>query len=84
MKKDIFVLISATVFTLLLSCKKTRGNDVNTEPDAPGVTNTIGIPNGIPVSKTIGNAGGSFGLAVNNLTNLPVGFPLSSTRKENL
>lgn len=84
MKKDNFILISAIVFVLLLSCKKTPGNDVKPGPDAPGVTTTIGIPNGLPVSKTIGNAGSSFTSAVNNLTNLPINFPLSSSRKENL
>lgn len=60
MKKNIFILLSANGFSLLLSCKKSPGGDIIPEPDAPGVTTPFGILNGIPVSKTIGSAGDSF------------------------
>lgn len=74
MKKNIFILLSAIVFALLFSCKKTPGDDVKPEPDAPGVTTPIGIPNGIPVSKTIGNAGGSLSSADGKIElNIPAG-----------
>lgn len=59
MKKNIFILLSAIGFVILLSCKKSPGGDIIPEPDAPGVTTHVGILDGIPVSKTLGSAGGS-------------------------
>lgn len=58
-EKNIFILLSAIVFALLLSCKKSPGGDIIPESDAPGVITPVGISDGMPVSKTISSAGGS-------------------------